>query len=112
MTRMNKMSLDALSRELRAKAAGSDRKVASTTVYGGHEKTLRQTLVVIDAGGELGEHDSPGEATVHVLGGRIALDTASDSWEGRTGDFLVVPPARHKVRALENSVFLLTVAKV
>lgn len=108
---MNKMSLDALARELRTKAGESGRKLASTTVYGGHEKTLRQTLVVIFAGGELGEHDSPGEATVQVLSGRIALDTATDTWEGRTGNLLVVPPARHKVRAVEDSAFLLTVAK-
>lgn len=108
---MNKMSLDALARELRAKASSGDRRIASSTVFGGHEKTLRQTLVVIAADGELGEHASPGEATVHVLSGRIVLDTAEDSWEGRTGDLLVVPPARHSVRALEDSAFLLTVAK-
>ncbi|WP_182346093.1 cupin domain-containing protein [Tomitella gaofuii] len=108
---MNKMSLVALTRELRAKAAGSERKVASSTVFGGHEKTLRQTLVVVAAGGELAEHESPGEATVQVLTGRITLDTSEDSWEGRTGDLLVIPPARHSVTAVEDSSFLLTVAK-
>lgn len=111
MTLMNKMSLDALARELRTKAGDSGRKLASATVFGGHEKTLRQTLVVIGAGGELGEHDSPGEATVQVLSGRISLKTSTDSWEGRTGNLIVVPPQRHSVQAIEDSSFLLTVAK-
>ncbi|WP_024793452.1 cupin domain-containing protein [Tomitella biformata] len=108
---MQKMSLDALVRELRAKVAGTTRQVASQTVFGGHEKTLRQTLVVIAAGGQLAEHEGPGEATVQVLDGRISLITATDSWEGRRGDLLIVPNERHSVDALEDSAFLLTVAK-
>ena len=108
---MQKMSLTALVRELRAKAAGSTRKVASQTVFGGHEKTLRQTLVVLAAGGQLAEHESPGDATVQVLDGRVSLFTKSDSWEGRSGDMLIVPDERHGVDALEDSAFLLTVTK-
>lgn len=108
---MQKMSLEALVRELRAKAAASTRKVASQTVFGGHEKTLRQTLVVLAAGGQLAEHESPGDATVHVLDGRVSLFTATDSWQGRRGDLLIVPDERHGVDAHEDSAFLLTVAK-
>lgn len=108
---MRKMSLEALTRELRAKVAGATRQIASQTVFGGHEKTLRQTLVVIAAGGQLAEHESPGEATVQVLDGRISVFTATDSWEGRRGDLLIVPDERHGVDALEDSAFLLTVTK-
>ncbi|MDN5758273.1 MAG: cupin domain-containing protein [Tomitella sp.] len=108
---MNKLSLDALARELRTKVDAGDRKVASSTVFGGHEKTLRQTLIVMGAGGELGEHESPGDATVHVLHGRVSLDAGSESWEGRTGDLLIIPEFRHGIRAREDAVFLLTVAK-
>lgn len=108
---MNKMSLDALARDLRAKIDGAGRKVTASTVFGGHEKTLRQTLVVIAAGGEMAEHESPGDSTVQVLSGRITLDTASDSWQGRAGDLIIIPDARHSVTAQEDSAFLLTVAK-
>jgi quercetin dioxygenase-like cupin family protein len=34
---------------------------------------LRQTVVGMLAGTELGEHNNPGEATVHVLRGRVRL---------------------------------------
>lgn len=109
---MNKISLDALARELRGRAEGNSRGLASRTVIGGHEKALRQTLITLDADNSLGEHDSPGESTVLVLSGRIVLRAGDDSWEGRTGDLLVVPSTRHSLEALEDSAFLLTVVKV
>lgn len=108
---MEKFSLVAIGRQQldAARAARSGR--AAQTVYGGHEHVLRQTLVALRAGARLDEHDSPGEATVQVLSGRIVLVAASASWEGATGALLVVPPERHSVEALEDSTFLLTVAK-
>ena len=60
---------------------------------------------------ELTEHANPGETSVYVLRGRVALVSGSQSWEGRDGrDLLVVPDAPHGLRALHNSVVLLTVA--
>jgi quercetin dioxygenase-like cupin family protein len=41
---------------------------------------------------------------------RLVADTAE--WEGRDGDLIVVPQARHTVHALEDSAVLLTVAKL
>lgn len=108
---MQKSSLEALVRELRVKAAANTSHVASHTVFGGHEMTLRQTLVVMAAGGRLAEHESPGEATVLVLDGRISLSTDATTWEGRRGDLLIVPEERHRVYAQSDSSFLLTVAK-
>jgi len=32
-------------------------------------------------------------------------------WEGRTGDLLVIPDARHALQAIEDSAVLLTVSK-
>ncbi|GAB3285093.1 cupin domain-containing protein [Sinomonas notoginsengisoli] len=108
---MRKFSLDALAREhLDAAASGSSGRSAST-VYGGHEQRLRQTLVALTAGTTLAEHESPGEATVIVLRGRISLDSNGEAWEGRTGDLIAVPPSRHSVHAAEDSVILLTVVK-
>ena len=92
----------------RARDAGSGR--ASVTVYGGREHDLRQTLIALAAGHALGEHEAPGEATLQVLSGRVRLTAGADHWEGRAGDHVRIPPARHDLAALEDSAVLLTVA--
>ena len=109
---MQKMSLTALARErlLAARSASSGR--SAQTVFGGHEQVLRQTLIAMAAGQELGEHDSPGEATLQVLHGRVRLATTEASWDGSAGDLLMIPRARHSLRALEDAAVLLTVAKI
>lgn len=108
---MQKFSLDALAREHLELAASGSTGRSATTVYGGHEHVLRQTLIALRAGASLTEHDSPGEATLMVLRGRVLLHAGEDSWEGRAGDLLVIPPARHSLDAIEDSVAVLTVAK-
>lgn len=108
---MRKFSLDALAREHLDRAASGSTGRSATTVYGGHEQVLRQTLVALRAGSSLTEHDSPGEATLIVLRGRVRLHAGEDTWEGRAGDLLVIPPARHSLDAVEDSVAVLTVAK-
>jgi quercetin dioxygenase-like cupin family protein len=108
---MEKRSLTALGREqlVAAKAASSGR--SASTVYGGHEHTLRQTLLALTAGSALDEHESPGEATLIVLQGRVRLTSSEASWDGASGDHLTIPRARHALNAVEDSVVLLTVAK-
>ena len=108
---MNKISLDAVAREQKKKAGATGSGRAAETVYGGHEKTLRQTVIGMAAGAELTEHENPGEATVLVLTGRVQLKSGETSWDGRDGDLLVVPDARHSLLAVEESAVLLTVAK-
>ena len=109
---MNKMSLTALAREHadRAKSASSGR--SSQTVYGGHEHTLRQTLLALTAGQALSEHENPGEATLQVLSGRVRINAGDTTWEGSTGDLLIIPDARHDLEAVQDAVVLLTVAKL
>ena len=108
---MEKISLTALAREHleMARAANSGR--SAHTVYGGHEHSLRQVLMALTAGNGLDDHESPGEATLQVLQGRVKLSTDEASWEGSAGDHLVVPSTRHALAALEDSVIVLTVVK-
>lgn len=108
---MQKSSLTALAREQLelAKAATSGR--ASHTVYGGHEHTLRQTVIALAKGQQLDEHANPGEATVHVLRGRVRMSFGGTGWEGAAGDLLIVPDGPHGLAALEDAAVLLTVAK-
>ena len=61
-------------------------------------------------GEALEEHDSPGEATVQVLSGRVRLIAGEHLWEGAVGDLLVIPDERNALEAMEDSSVLLTVA--
>lgn len=90
---MQKISLAALARTHLEAARNCAAARSSTTVYGGHEHALRQTVVALLAGASLGEHRSPGEATLTVLSGRVRLTAGPDFWEARTGDLLIVPDA-------------------
>jgi len=109
---MQRISLDALATQQLELAAAHGGRCAADTVVGGHERVLRQTVIAMIKGTELDEHNNPGEATVHVLRGRVRLTSKGQSWAGRSGDLLKVPDARHGLQALEDSAILLTVAKL
>ena len=108
---MQKESLTALLRHQLDIARNSSSGRSAHTVYGGHEHALRQTMIALRAGTNLDEHESPGEATVQVLHGRVTLVAGGDRWNGSPGDLLLVPDRRHALEAVEDSVVLLTVAK-
>ena len=108
---MQKLSLDALARELLDRATSASGGRAAQTVIGGHEKVLRQTVIAMAGNAALTEHANPGEASVHVLRGRVLLTAGEQTWEGRDGDLIIVPDAPHSLQALQDSAVLLTVAK-
>lgn len=91
-----------------AREAGSGRSAQGLS--GGRDQLMRQTLIALAAGRELGEHESPGEAILQVLMGRVRLSTSTgDSAEAQAGSQIAIPPLRHDLAALEDAVVLLTV---
>ena len=107
---MDGMSLDQLADEHLAIARDHASGRSAVTVHGGREHHLRQTLIALAGGRALGEHESPGEATLQVLRGRVRLHAGDEGWGGGAGDFVLIPPARHDLEALEDAVVLLAVA--
>ena len=105
---MQKVSLDAVAREQLDAAGRADSARAATTVVGGHERVLRQTVVALRKGATMADHENPGEATVYVISGRVELRAGGETWQARTGDLIEIPPMRHAVAAIEDSAILLT----
>ncbi|GAA4414183.1 cupin domain-containing protein [Fodinibacter luteus] len=108
---MDGISLTTLADEQLEAARQGQSARAARTIHGGHDRVLRETVIALLAGHELSEHESPGEATLQVLRGRVRLDAEPNTWEGSAGDHVVVPAQRHTVSALEDAVVLLTVVK-
>jgi quercetin dioxygenase-like cupin family protein len=105
---MSKTSLDALARQLLEEARTASSRRAARTVVGGHERTMRQTVIALVGDAQLEEHQNPGEASLLVLSGRLEVRAGENSWDGRTGDLIEIPPSRHSVAAHGEAVFLLT----
>jgi quercetin dioxygenase-like cupin family protein len=59
---------------------------------------------------QMAEHESPGEATLLVISGRLQLVVGETRWQGREWDHLVIPRAPHSVEAETDTTFLLTVS--
>jgi quercetin dioxygenase-like cupin family protein len=108
---MDKISLRAVTKEQLDAAHDISAGRSSTTMLGGADRHLRQTLIALTAGNSLAEHDSPGEASLIILTGHVRLATESDAVEGTSGDLLILPDERHSLKALEDSAVILTVAK-
>ena len=71
---------------------------------------LRQTVIALMAGAELGEHESPGPASLLVIRGRVRLIAGDQSLELATHQFSPIPNRRHSLHADDDSVVLLSVA--
>jgi quercetin dioxygenase-like cupin family protein len=108
---MELISLSRLADEHLVKAGESRQGRSSHTVVGGRDRSLRHLLLALKAGEVLADHEAPGEATVLVLSGRVTLGTSTDEATVSAMELLEIPDERHNLRALEDSVVVLTVAK-
>ena len=100
--------LDIAHEQLRM-AYANDSGRSAVTVFRG--EVLSQTVLALTAGSALGEHESPGEATLQVLVGRIELTADGQTQPAGEGELLPIPESRHSVAALADSAILLTVAR-
>src|SRR3712207_3980138 len=106
---MSTQDVQQLSAELLDRAArGSAHRAASTLPH--PVDGLRQTLIALLAGAELGEHEDPGAASLLVLRGRVRLLAGAETVELGAHQFSPIPDRRHSLHADEDSVVLLSVA--
>lgn len=85
--------------------AGSGRKARSLVKDG----ALRVTVVVLEPGGRIAEHEAPGPITVQPLAGRIRFTAEGDTHEIGSGQLLALGARlRHSVSSEEGGAFLLT----
>ena len=101
--------LHALAEELLGKATSEHSGRAGRTLAHPVDG-LRQTLIALLDGAELGEHESPGPASLVVLRGRVSVLAGDETVDVAAQQFSPVPDRRHSLRADEDSVVLLSVA--
>ena len=106
---MESTSLSSLAQTELEAARGAASGRSAQTIHGGRDRSLRETLIALVSGCELSEHESPGEATLQVITGRVRLTSGTAAVDASAGDLLAIPPERHGLLALEDAVVLLTV---
>lgn len=73
-----------------------------------HDGPLRQSVIALTAGTELGEHEAPPASSLQVLSGLVRLTTADGDAELTEGQLTVLPHVRQGLQALHDSAVLLT----
>lgn len=107
---MERTSLPGLAEDLIEQAREAHAGRAATTLHPVHGGKLRQTVIAMTGGTQLADHESPGEATLHVLQGSVRLTWSGDELELSAGEIAPIPPQRHGLEAVGDAVVLLTVA--
>ena len=106
------MNLPTLAMELLATAGAAPAGRAAQTLLPGAGAALKQTAMALMAGAALADHESPGAATLQVLHGTVRLSAGEDEWTLDAGDHASIPPVRHGLAAVSDSVVLITVAQI
>lgn len=94
---------------LLAVAQKAQARRAGRTIF--HGDGMRQTMVALLANEELAEHESPLEAFLYILQGQVVIYGDNRQWTATTGELLPIPPERHSLTAVEDSVITLTVLR-
>lgn len=109
MTAHASTDLHALAAELLEKARSEHSGRAGRTLAHPVDG-LRQTVIALRADAELGEHESPGPATLLVIRGRVRLVADDESVTLSAHQISPIPNRRHSLHADEDSVVLLSVS--
>jgi|WetSurMetagenome_2_1015567.scaffolds.fasta_scaffold08440_10 quercetin dioxygenase-like cupin family protein len=73
---------------------------------------LRVVLIALHAGATMGDHLAAGALTVQVIEGRVRFATGDETRTLVPGDLVALEPGLpHDVQALDESLFLLTLAQ-
>lgn len=99
-------NLDRLTETHLAKARTAEHERSAEILV--HDGPLRQTILALAAGVELGEHNSPPAASIQVLHGRVRVTALDGDVEVGIDELCVLTHDRHAVLALTDAVFLLT----
>ena len=103
------VDLHELAQDLPARATSEDAGRAARTLPHPIDG-LRQTVIALRAGSELGTHESPGSASLIVLRGSVRLVAGGDTLALRRHQAAPVPNRRHSLHADEDAVVVLSVA--
>ena len=73
---------------------------------------LRQTVLACLLGASWPNTTAKRDATLQVLHGHVRLIVGGAAWDGKTGDYIAIPPQRHALAAVEGSVVMLQMASL
>lgn len=75
------------------------------------QPVFRVVLVALQAGAEIGDHETEGSVTVQAIEGRLTISVGAEEVVLSAGQLLVLRPGqRHSLHVGEDSAFLLTLA--
>jgi len=103
------IDLPALATELLRQAATEHSRRAARTLPHPVDG-LRQTVIALCEGAALQEHNSPGPAAMLVLNGTARLTAGEDCVDVTAHQLFAIPPRRHSLHAVTDTVVLLSVA--
>lgn len=94
--------------ELLDEALQAPARRAARTLIGGSAQ--RVTMIALAGSSELSDHLSPAAASLQVLTGKAVLVAGDHEWQLSGGDLIAIPHQRHSLRAVDDTVVLLTVS--